>query len=289
MSRHRLCALILRVSSRLRRTLPLALLLGTLPTPTRAQTRPLRTEAASTAPAGTLVFETGFDLIADEPSYVTGARRTRWDGPLLRLVASPADNVELDLEWVARVGVWDEPGRGDIASSEPGDVTLRAKWRIHDGGPRGSSFGGRFGVILPETSYDDKQFRPLGLGPNTLRTFSEGLWTRPLGRGRLHANAGLFLHDEVYRPHDQRDFLSYGLALEWPVGRSLCALAEIQGRAGKAKPGAPVRSEIRAGVRLGRGRLRWDAALRRGLAWADGTWGVTAGLAWTAREARRRP
>jgi hypothetical protein len=277
------------VTSRLPRPLALALLLLAVPGAAAAQTRPLRTEPATTERAGSLVLETGLDLIAGEPSYVTGARRTRWDGPLLRLVYSPADAVELDVEWIARVGVWGEPGRGDIASSEPGDVTLRAKWRIRDGGPARSSFGARFGVILPETSYDDKQFRPLGLGPNTLRAFLEGLWTRPIGQARLHANAGLFLHDEVYRPHDQRDFLSYGLALEWPTGRGLTLLAEIQGRAGEGKPGAQARSELRAGLRLGRGRLRWDAALRRGLAWADGRWGVSAGLAWTAREAAPRP
>ena len=75
-----------------------------------------------TAPAGTLVLETGLDAIADEPSYVTGVERTRWDGPLLRLVYSPAANVELDVEWVARVGVAGEEGRGDIQSSDWGDV-----------------------------------------------------------------------------------------------------------------------------------------------------------------------
>jgi hypothetical protein len=254
-----------------------------------AQNRPLRTEPAVTAPAGTLVFETGFDVIADEPSYVTGVERTRWDGPLLRLVYSPAANVELDFEWVARVGVAGEAGRGDIQSSDWGDVTLRAKWRIVEGGGTCPTLGVRFGVILPETSFDDKQFNPLGLGPNTIRAFVEGLLTRPAGRGLIHVNAGLFLHDEVYRPHDQRDFLSYGVALEWPATPRLSLLAEVAGRTGDGEPGADVRSEARAGLRLGGGRLRGDVALRRGLATADGTWGITAGLAWTARSPARRP
>jgi hypothetical protein len=48
-------------------------------------------------------------------------------------------------------------------------------------------------------------------------------------------------------------------------------------------PGADERSEARAGLRYGRGRLRLDAAVRRGLADADGTWGLTAGLAWRLR------
>jgi len=257
-------------------------LLAAAAAPLFAQTRPLLTEPAPTASGGTLVFETGFDVIADERSYVTGVNRTRWDGPLLRLVYSPSDVVELDVEWVARTGVACEAGRGDITSSEPGDVALRAKWRAIEGGGRRPTIGARFGVVLPQTSFEDKQFNPLGLGPNTLRAFVEGLLTQPVGHGRIHANAGLFLHDEVYRPHNQRDFLSYALALEWPVGARIAVLAEVAGRAGDDMPGAEERSEARAGLRFGRGRLRVDAAVRRGLAAADGTWGVTAGLAWTA-------
>lgn len=253
-----------------------------------AQTRPLLTEPAVTAPAGTLVFESGFDVIASEPSYISGVERTRWDGPLLRFVYSPADDVELDLEWVARVGVKGEEGRGDIPSSEWGDVSLRAKWRAVAGGPGRPAIGARFGVVLPQTSYEDEDFNPLGLGPNTLRAYVEGLLTQPLGRARLHVNAGLYLHDEVFRPHNQRDFLSYGLALEWPATPGLTLLAEVAGRAGDGEPGAEERSEARAGLRFGGQRLRGDLALRRGLAKADGTWGVTAGLAWTAA-ARQRP
>ena len=254
--------------------------------PASAQTRPLLTEPAVTARAGTLALETGFDLIADEPSYVTGVERTRWDGPLLRLVYSPAGSVELDFEWVARVGVAGEEGRGDIQSSDWGDVTLRAKWRIVEGKGRGPTIGARFGVVLPQTSYEDEDFNPLGLGPNTIRAFVEGLLTQPVGRGRIHVNAGLLLHDEVYRLHDQRDFVTYGLAVEWPVTPRLAILAEVAGRAGDGAPGADERSEARAGLRLGGGRLRGDVAVRRGLTEADGTWGVTAGLAWEARSAR---
>jgi len=254
-----------------------------------AQTLPLRTEPAVTAPSGTLVLETAMEAIADEPSYVTGVERTRWDGPLFRLVYSPAANVELDAEWVTRVGELGEAGRGDFQSSDWGDVALRAKWRIAHGNGARPTIGARFGVILPETSFEDVHFNPLGLGPNTLRAFAEGLLTQPIGRGRIHVNAGLFLQDEVYEPHDQRDFFSYGLAFEWPVKARLALLAEVAGRAGDGRPGAEERAEARAGVRLGSGRVRWDVAARRGLAKADGTWGLSLGLTWTARAPASRP
>jgi hypothetical protein len=262
--------------------LALVALAGPAAVPGAAQERPLLTEPALSAPAGTLVFETGFDAIAAEPSYLTGVERKRWDGPLLRLVYSPAANVELDVEWVVRVGVWDEPGRV-VQGSDWGDVSLRAKWRLRDGGPAGTTLGARFGVTLPQTEFEDEQFRPLGLGPNTLRAFAEALLSRPLGRVRLDANAGLLLFDEVLRTHEQRDFLSYGLALSWAARDRLAVVGEVAGRFGDGHPGAEQRSELRLGAHLGRGRLRFDAALRRGLCVADGAWGVTVGMAWTAR------
>ena len=151
---------------------------------------------------------------------------------------------------------------------------------------RRPALGARFGVFLPQTSFEDTRLRPLGLGPNTLRAFVEALATQPVGRGRLLANAGLLLFDRVLDLHDQSDFLAYGLALEWPLGSRLTAVAEMAGRAGQGSPGADQSSEARAGLRYGRGRVRFDAAVRRGLLATDGTWGVTAGLAWTARARR---
>jgi hypothetical protein len=241
----------------------------------RAETRPLLTEEATTAPAGTLVLETGGDFISQEPNYLTGSKRDRYDGPLLRLVYSPAANVEMDLEWVMWVGVIDDPTFGSV--SDQGDVSLRAKVRFVDGGTKGTTLGARFRVTLPETSFGN------GLGPNVLRMGADMLLSQPVGSATLHLNAGLFLHDEVLRPHEQRDFLAYGVAVTCPVGAHLELAGEVAGRAGDGMPGADQRSEARAGIRWRAGRIRWDAAVRRGLTDADGTWGVTAGLAWTLR------
>jgi len=249
----------------------------------RAQSRPLQTEEATTAPSGTVVFETGFEVIAAEPSFVTGAERTRWDGPLLRLVYSPADVVELDLEWVAAVGAGCEPGLSGVWDF--GDMTLRTKLRLLDGRGRSPTVSGRFGVVLPQTSYEDEDldFRPLALGPNTIRFFVEGLLAQPVGPVRMDVNAGLFVHDDPNKPHDQLDFLSYGLAARWAVRPGWEIVAEVAGRAGEGKPGADQRSEARVGARYTRGRLRFDAALRRGLIREQGTWGATVGLSGTLR------
>ncbi len=241
-----------------------------------AQTRPLQTEEATTAPAHTLVLEIGQDYLHAEPNYQTGGLRERLDGPTLRFVYSPADAVEFDLEWVSRVQAFDDPGRGHIA--DWGDVSLRAKVRFVDGGQARTTIGARFGVTLPETTYLSS------LGPNTLRMSAQMLLSQPLGSGFiLHANAGLALQDEIFRPHEQRDFLHFGLAAEARLAPAAAVVAEIAGLVGRGAPGVDEHQEARLGVRLGQGRLRWDAALRRGLAKADGTWGATAGLTWAIR------
>jgi hypothetical protein len=236
-----------------------------------AQTRPLLTEEATTAASGTVVLEVGGDAVRREPGFLTGGERDRLDAPALNVVFSPADNVEIDVGWVARVMAFDDPMLGDV--SDWGDVSLRAKVRVVKGG-RGPTVSGRFGMTLPQTPF------ATGLAPNTIRMSAQLLATQRLARLTLHANAGLALQDEVFRLHEQRDFLHYGLAGECRLGQRAAVMAELAGLAGRGYPGVDAHHELRVGVRLGGGRLRWDAALRRGLAKADGTWGLTAGLTW---------
>jgi len=235
-----------------------------------AQTRPLQTEEATTAPGGTLVLEVGADAIRDEPNFLTGRPRDRWAGPVIRLVHSPSDNVEIDLEWTARLGQRNDPVFGSV--SDWGDVGLRAKVRFVDDGPGHPALAARFGVLLAETKFGN------GLGPNALRMSAQMLVSKTVGSLTLHGNAGLALHDEVGRPHEQRDFLAYGVAAEERLSPRLALVAEWAGLAGKGMPGADAHSELRGGVRLGSGRLRADAAVRRGLLHADGRWGLTGGL-----------
>lgn len=245
------------------------------PAAVAAQTRPLQAEEAATGAAGRIVLEAGAAFVRAEPNFLTGGERDRWDAPVLKLVYSPSANVELDLEWVGRVIAVDDPDFG--TASDFGDVTLRAKVRLVDEYEGRPGFGLRFGVALPETN-DTK-----GLGPNTLRMSAQALLSKSFGRLQLHANAGLAIQDAPLSPHLQSDFLAYALAAVYTAGEKLDLVAESAGLVGHAHPGADEHAEVRAGVRYGTGRLRWDAAVRRGLSEADGTWGFTAGLSWTLR------
>lgn len=243
-----------------------------------AQTRPAQTEEAATGPAGRIVLEAGAAFMSAEPNFLTGQERKRWDAPVLNLVYSPSANVEIDVEWVGRIIAVDDPRFG--TASDFGDVTLRTKLRLVDEYQRRPGVALRFGVTLPETN------EAKGLGPNTLRMSAQALLSKSYGRFQLHANAGLAIQDAPLSPHLQSDFLAYGLALVYTAGEKLDLVAEGAGLVGRGHPGADARNEVRAGLRYGTGGLRWDAAVRRGLSEADGTWGFTAGVTWTVREAR---
>ena len=235
-----------------------------------AQTRPLLTEEADTAPAGTVTLEVGMDASRNQPNFLTGRERDRYDGPLLRAVFSPAANVEMDVEWVTRVGVFHDPDFGSV--SDFGDVTLRAKVRALSSRQGRLSLGARFGVTLPETRFNK------GLGPNALRMSVQVLASYHAGLTTLHADAGLGIHDEIDLPPAQQDFLAYGLAASRQLPGDLTLLAEVAGLMGASVPGVGAHSEARLGVRLKRAHFAGDLALRRGLAHADGSWGVSFGV-----------
>ena len=226
------------------------------------------TEEAWTAPRGALFFETGADLMRAVPNFLTTEPRTRLDLPLLRLAFSPSDNVEIDVEWIGRVLARNDPTFGDV--SDYGDVTLRAKTRLWHS--EHAALAARFAVALPETN------QAVGLGPNTLRMSADLLWSYDTGAARIHLNAGLAIQDRPLQSHEQSDFLAYGAAVELPFAGGLAALGEIAGLRGSGAPGADEHAEVRAGLRYASGAFSIDAALRRGLLDADGTWGATAGV-----------
>jgi hypothetical protein len=259
----------------------LAVVLLTLAGHAVGQTRPLLTEEAKTAPGGTIAFEVGGDFMHREPNFLTRQVRDVAQGPTLRFIFSPGDAVEIDVEWVARVAAFNDAQYGNV--SDWGDITLRTKARVWAGAGNRPTVALRYGLTLPQTKCCAAGY---ALGPNALRMTADVLASQAVAGFVLHGNAGLGVHDEVLRPHEQRDFLTYGMAVERPFGRRVVLLGEWAGRAGRGMPGADSHSELRLGLRLGSERLRWDAALRRGLDPADGKWGATAGLRWVLRRGR---
>ncbi|MBN2370306.1 MAG: transporter [Vicinamibacteria bacterium] len=253
----------------------MALLIAMTPIAALAQTRPLLTEEAKAAPAGTLVVETGLDYMGNEPNFVTDRPRDRVNGPMIRLVYSPADTVEFDLEWTSFVSAIRDDDFGD--ATDYGDVALRAKLGLLRSASESFVLATRFGVTLPQTSAER------GLGPNTLRASADLLLSWRASAWSFHANAGLAIQDQVGGATAQTDFLAYGLAVEKSLSTRLTLVGELAGLLGNGKPGTDARSETRLGLRCALGAARLDVAARRGLEHADGEWGATIGASWSGR------
>ncbi len=237
-----------------------------------AQSQPLLTEPAGTAQRGTLAIETGLDLMHSEVNFLTGLARDRLNGPLVRIVYSPADTAELEIEGFIGVFALADPTYGTVADF--GDITLRSKLRLLQDREHGLTYSVRCVTTWPETAYVN------GLGLNVIRTSVQGLVSKSSGLWRLDLNAGLAVHDKIQQAHAQRDFLAYGLAVTRRLPQGVEALGEVAGLIGHGSPGADERSELRLGARMAWRNLTWSLALRRSLVREGGTWGVTVGLAW---------
>lgn len=251
----------------------IATLFVLLAVPLAAQEGAFHVEPAGCVP-GTRV-EAGAQVSTAEPNFLNLDERTRWDAPVLRGSTCLDGRAEFELEWTARVGVFGDYAKGAVADF--GDAVVRGKLRLLGGFRDDPQLSAAFATALPQTREDD------GLGPNTLRFAALLSFTAPVGVGRLHLNTGVSILDEAFRPHEQRDLVVWGAQFEVPLrddARAPWFVVELAGRFGDGMPGTDARGELRAGLRLPRGRATWSAALRSGLLEADGRFGAVAFLSF---------
>ena len=175
-----------------------------------AQTRPLQTEEATTAPRGTFVLEVGADAIHDEPNFVTGGLARPLGGaraaPRLLAGGQRRDRRRVDgPRGTARRSRFRQRLRlGRRRPAREGALHGRGA------GPSGHRRAFRRAPARDELRQRPRSQRAAHGRPGAGRARTSGAIT-------LHGNAGLALHDEVFRPHEQRDFFAYGLAARGPA------------------------------------------------------------------------
>jgi len=167
-------------------------------------------------------------------------------------------------------------------------VKLRDDWR-NDVGDWAISTKIR---LLPEThALPVISFRPTmvlpnsndarGIGTNTTQVFGSILAGKSAGRAFLFGNVGIGILDDTLTARAQQDVLTYGLAGVFPVSTRISLLSEWNGWKNprtSPSPGTESRSQVRAGMQIRTGGVRWDAAATAGLTRLDPRAGVVFGL-----------
>ncbi len=156
-----------------------------------------------------------------------------------------------------------------------GDFGFSTKVKIVDETPVLPVITFRPTVILPNS--DDAR----GIGTNSMQFFGNLLAGKNVGRGFLFGSIGLGMFSDTARARAQQDVLTYGLAITLPMDSRFSLLSEWNGWKNPAErptPGGESRSQVRLGMQIRTGGVRWDVGGMAGLTRLDPRVGVVFGL-----------
>jgi hypothetical protein len=130
-------------------------------------------------------------------------------------------------------------------------------------------------VVLPNSN-DSR-----GIDTNSMNFFGNLLIGKSAGRGFVFGNIGLGILTDTIHIREQQDVLTYGLAGVLPINTRFSLLTEWNGLKNPRRnpsPGTESRAQIRLGMQIRTGRIRWDVAGTAGLTHLDPRGGVVFGM-----------
>lgn len=245
-------------------------------------------EAAGFAPhntglrTGTLLFPApgavtaalGFEYLPDVTNDVAGVDGEVLRAPTLSVKLGIADQAMFQVSGPLynrlRVHAQQDPpplGRrlGPVSTGW-GDLTVATIIRFHADRGGWPATGIRFAAKLPNSN------EKLGIGDNTTDVFASALFAKSFAtRLSVNTEVGVGILTERNAAFTQNDVLTYGLLADWRARDRLTVVGEVAGQAAthEGGPGTGSRSELRAGLELGRGRVHWSALAIRGLSGWD--------------------
>lgn len=274
-----------------------------------AQQRPLTTEEAETVQPGEVLLQFGYEYIQDARFPLAGL-----EGDLSRIGVVDvrfglAQAAELQIQGTIRnyLSVSDRRtafiaprlSRDGLSTSDVGDVTLAAKFRLWRETEDRPALGFRVGFEIPNS--DEAR----GIGLNTTNVFATVLVQKHFGRLNVFGNLGVGILQACAAensspcatgrlprfgrtpagPFTQNDVFLYGIGATYPVHERINLVGEIAGRQSfrdtpetSALVGTGSRSQARLGVQVFAGGFRWDVAGLAGLTKNDGDTGFAFGV-----------
>jgi hypothetical protein len=254
-----------------------------------AQQRPLVTEEPLTVRPGAMLMQFGLDFLQDARFPLSGLEGdlTRAGQVDVRFGISRAAELQIQgtirnvLSVSGQQPAFINPvlSRSGSSTSDFGDFTVAAKFRLFPETETRPALGVRFGFEMPNS--DENR----GIGTNTTNVFFTVLAQKHFGKLNLFGNVGLGILEGPAGLFTQNDVLLYGLGAAYPVHQRVNLVGEVAGRfssrdapADSALAGTDSRSEARFGVQIFAGGFRWDFAGIAGLTDNDPDTGFTFGV-----------
>jgi hypothetical protein len=240
--------------------------------PAHAQQRPLLTEDPRLIPAGSLDVEAGFGFEKNAVYTVSNLEGNHVALLPLGLNFGLGDNAEFQMNWTVHDYLHTAD---DVWHSDFGDVSLSTKMKIAGESHTVPSISFRPTVILPNASQHS------GLGLNTTRFFANVLLGKTIGRLYVYGNIGFGIIDDPTVADAQNDPLTYGFATMILITPKVNWVSEINGlKNPRESPtlGSESRSQVRSGLQITAGGIRWDVGLLAGLTKFDPDYGIVFGM-----------
>ena len=277
----------------MRKLLPVLLLLN-LPLVASAQQRPLTTEEVLTVRPGAALVQVGFEFLQGASFPLSGLEGdlTRVGVIDVRFGISQAAEIQvqgairnlLSVDEQRTAFITPTLSRSGTSTSDVGDFTLAAKFRLLPETDRRPSIGLRFGFEMPNS--DESR----GLGLNTTNVFFTLLAQKHFGKLNLFGNLGLGILQAPAGLFSQNDVILYGVGATYPLNEKVNVVGEVAGRwstrdtpADSPLVATGSRSQARLGVQVFAGGFRWDFAGIAGLTENDPDTGFTFGVSKTVQ------
>ncbi|MGH9804548.1 MAG: hypothetical protein ACRD4D_05200 [Candidatus Acidiferrales bacterium] len=269
--------------------MPLLLLLLALPLAVSAQQRPLLTEEAMTVKPGVALLQIGFEFLQDARFPLAGLEGdlSRVGVVDVRFGVSRAAEIQIQGTIRNYLSVSEQRtafvtpvlSRGGTSTSDFGDFTIAAKFRLADETETRPAFGVRFGFEMPNSN------EARGIGLNTTNIFLTVLAQKHFGKLNLFGNLGYAILQAPAGLFTQNDVILYGVGALYPVHERVNLLGEVSGRYStrdtpvtSALVATGSRSQARLGLQVFAGGLRWDFAGLAGLTKDDPDSGFAFGV-----------
>ena len=236
-----------------------------------AQQRPLLTEDPRLIPGGAFVMESGFGYARNAHFPLSGLKGDEYSAFVNGLNFGLGPRAEFQINGVVQNFV---KTRGEWRN-DWGDWSLSTKIRLVPETRSLPIISFRPTMVLPNSN--DAR----GIGTNSTNVFGSLLVGKSAGRGFVFGNVGLGILTDTVHVRAQQDVLTYGLAGVLPISTRISVLSEWNGwknpRASPS-PGTESRGQVRLGMQIRSGGVRWDIAGTAGLTDLDHRGGIVFGL-----------